>query len=76
MPMKVVLTPDPGGDATVAIIGALEQEGVDLGRRPSAHGSAWRAASLAEGVESPWSTTVWPGYSAVSPRSTRGAMRA
>jgi hypothetical protein len=74
--MELTLVPDPGGDVTAAIRDAVEREGVDLGDEPHAYRSPWRAAGLAEGVERAPSAAVLPDYSAFSPRSTRGAMRA
>lgn len=74
--MKVVLVPAAGDDVAAAVVDALVREGIDLGDKSPADGSAWRAAALAEGVESARSTAAWPDYRAFSPRSTRGAMRA
>jgi hypothetical protein len=61
---------------TSAVLGALERQGTDIGDEPQWYRSPWRAAGLAEGVERAPSACVWPGYSARSLRSTRGAPRA
>ncbi len=74
--MELALAPDAGEVVRTAIVGALEREGVDLDRKSPAHRSAWRVAGLAEGVERVPSAAVWPCYSALSPRSMRGATRA
>ncbi len=74
--MGLELHPPVGGEIVVAVHAALALEGVDVDDEPEAHRSAWRAAGLAEGVERAPSAAVWACYSALSPRSMRGATRA
>ncbi len=75
MPIELV----PGGDAPAraAVAAALTAACVELGPVATQYRSAWRLAALAESVER-GGTEPAPGDDryALSPRSTRGAMRA
>jgi hypothetical protein len=74
--VELALTPEPGDAVTTAVLTALAREGVGIGDEPHALTSPWRIAGLAEGVERAPSAVVLGRYSALSPRSTRGATRA
>lgn len=74
--MEFELLPSAGDEIATAVQEALAREGVGIGDEPPAHRSPWRAAGLAEGVERAPSAALWAGYSALSPRSMRGATRA
>jgi hypothetical protein len=64
--------PPPSGDEERAVAAAVARVGIELALEPASYRSAWRRAALLEGVE----RHPWTGGYALSPRRTRGAMRA
>ena len=77
MPLELAPPPDPCVAAAVAE--AVERSGLELNDVPVAYLSPWRAAGLAEAAGRMPPAPVphdEPAYSALSPRSTRGATRA
>ena len=77
--MQLELSPPPVEGVTAAVTKAVERSGVDLSDASAAYVSPWRAAGLAEAAErTPPAPVPHDGqvYSALPPRSTRGATRA
>ena len=74
--MELRLLPDPDDVIVAVVLQAVAAEGVDLGDRPAAYGSAWRKASLGEAAHHSDPVADAVADYALSPRSTRGATRA
>lgn len=73
--VEIQLVPEAGSAAREAVLAALRTAGLEAVARPFQYASPWRSRGLAEGVERA-SPNGEAGAQALSPRNTRGAMRA